>query len=47
MSVLVDKDTKCLLEIRGGNSIREEAKVRACAKMAMEQFTKATLKKAK
>jgi len=44
---LVDKDTQCLLEIRGGNSVRTEAKVRACAKMAMEQFTKATLKSAK
>ncbi len=44
---LVDKDTKCLLEIRGGNSIRTEAKVRQCAKMAMEAFTKKTLKRAK
>lgn len=44
---LIDKDTKCLLEIRGGPSVSEEATVRTCAKIAMEMFTKATLKKAK
>lgn len=43
----MDDDTKCFLEVRGGPSIHDEAKVRACAKLAMKQFTKATLEKAK
>jgi len=42
-----DDDTKCFIEVRGGPSVHDEAKVRACAELAMKAFTKDTLKKAK